>query len=250
MADFVTAQFPVSAGPASSEANALCLFGGPYVLQGGSRVTVPEGSKRLLVYVALHDGRLDRRQIAGTLWPYGDDERAGGNLRSALWRLKGAGIDMIAADKCALWLRPGTPIDVESLNSWAGRLIGGTATTTDIRVPRWTTDAIDLLPGFYDEWILFERERVRQRLLHALEALSREFVKVERYAEAIEVALDAVKIEPLRETAQRVLLEAHLAEGNFVEARRLYRDYRALVRQELQIEPSPAITRMILGFQP
>ena len=41
-----------------------------------------------------------------------------------------------------------------------------------------------------------------------------------------EAAMFAVGIEPLRESAQRVLIEAHLAEGNLVEARRAFVTYR------------------------
>jgi DNA-binding SARP family transcriptional activator len=213
---------------------------------GSSRLPVPEGSKRLLVFVALREGRADRRHAAGTIWPSCDDERAAGNLRSALWRLKGAGIDLVEADKCALWLRPGTTLDVRAVSDWAGRLIAGVTQPGDLRIPRWGADAVDLLPGWYDDWVIFERERLRQRLLHGLECLSRQLVELRRCAEAIEVALDAVRVEPLRESAQRVLLEAHLAEGNVVEARRIYLTYRALVRRELRVDPDPTLARLIL----
>src|SRR5690242_21218853 len=50
-------------------------------------------------------------------------------------------------------------------------------------------DAIDLLPGWYDDWVLMERERVRQRLLHALEALSGQLAQVGRCAEAVDAAM-------------------------------------------------------------
>ena len=76
----------------SETAPVLRLFGGPFVTFLDRRVEVPEGSKRLLVYVALHRSPVDRRQAAGVLWPVGSDCRAAGNLRSALWRLKGVGI--------------------------------------------------------------------------------------------------------------------------------------------------------------
>lgn len=82
----------------------LHLFGGPYVTIGEHRQEVPEGSKRLLAFVALRRTRVERRQVAGALWPFGGDGRAGGNLRSALWRLRGAGIDVMAVDKWALSL--------------------------------------------------------------------------------------------------------------------------------------------------
>lgn len=227
---------------------ALHLLGGPYVIQDGCRFSVPEGSKRLLVFVALHGGQVDRRHAAGTLWPYGDDDRAAGNLRSALWRLKGAGIDVVHADKCSLGLRSGTVLDVHTLSDWAGRLIDGSAAAEDLRL-RWSPEAVDLLPGWYDDWVIFERERIRQRLLHALESLSRQLARLGRCAEAIEVALHAVNVEPLRESGQRALVEAHLAEGNVVEARRIYEEYARLVRRELGVEPGPELAGLLLPIR-
>lgn len=225
----------------------LCLFGGPYVVRAGRHLAVPEGSKRLLVFVALHEGRRDRRHVAGTLWPSGGDERAAGNLRSALWRLKKASIDTVEADKFAIWLRPGTTTDIGMLNEWATRMIRGRATPRDLRIPHWDACATDLLPGWYDEWVIFERERLRQRVLHALEQLGRELIGQGRCAEAVDVATEAVGAEPLRESAQRVLIEAHMAEGNVVEARRLYSTYRQLLRRELSIEPSVHLTQLVVA---
>lgn len=229
----------------AAESSTLCLFDGPYVSEGDRRLTVPEGSKRLLVFVALHGGRVNRRQAAGTLWPYGDDERAAGNLRSALWRLRGAGITMLVADKCVLFLQQQTAIDICTLNAWAGRVIDGTAAPEDLQVFQLHPEATNLLPGWYDDWIIFERERLRQRLLHALEALSHRLTLNGRFGEAVEAAVTATSMEPLRESAQRTLIMAHLAEGNLAEARRVYTHYAALVRQELGVEPAGDISPLL-----
>jgi DNA-binding SARP family transcriptional activator len=100
-----------------------------------------------------------------------------------------------------------------------------------------------------------ERERLRQRMLHGLEALSRHLVNAGRYADAVEAAMLAISAEPLRESAQRALIEAHIAEGNLIEARRGYQAYHKLVRRELGVDPSgdlsillqiPAVRRSIL----
>jgi DNA-binding SARP family transcriptional activator len=225
----------------------LCLLGGPYVLGPDRRLTVPEGSKRLLVFVALNRGRVNRRHAAGTLWPDGDDERASGNLRSALWRLKGAGINLLEADKVALALRAGTEVDVDLLSHWSARLIEGTATPSELNIPADALEAADLLPGWYDDWVIFARERLRQRLLHALEALSRRLRERGRLDEAIEVAVTAVSLEPLRESAQVVLAEAHLAEGNVVELLRCFGTYRRLLDAELGVEPGPRLVTLVHG---
>ena len=93
-------------------------------------------------------------------------------------------------------------------------------------------DALDLLPGVYEDWAIVERERIRQRMLHALEMLSHRLVSVGRYADAIEAALTAVSADPLRESAQRALIEAHAAEDNWGEARRSFECFRTLIRRE------------------
>jgi DNA-binding SARP family transcriptional activator len=86
---------------------------------------------------------------------------------------------------------------------------------------------------------------MRQRMLHALEALSRALTAMGRYGEAVEAALTAIVAEPLRESAQRALLEAHLAESNLIEARRDFLAYRNLVRRELGVEPSVELAALV-----
>jgi DNA-binding SARP family transcriptional activator len=219
-------------------ATVVHLLAGPYIVTGVERIDVPEGSKQLLTFVALRRRRVERRQAAGALWPIGDDERAAGNLRSALWRLRRAGIDVLIADKWSLMLGKDVQVDLHSLEEWATRLIEGRQREHDLGIPPAAVDALNLLPGFYDDWALIERERIRQRILHALEALSERLCAAGRFADAIEAAMLAVRAEPLRESARRSLIKAHVAEGNLTEARRAYLAYRTVLCRELGILPS------------
>lgn len=228
-------------------ATVVHLFDGPYVTVGPERRDVPEGSKHLLAFVALRRRRVERRQAAGALWPAGDEERAAGNLRSALWRLRRAGIDVLVADKWSLVLGTDVRVDLHALEEWATRLIDGSAGAADLTIPSSASDALNLLPGFYDDWVLIERERIRQRVLHALEALSERLSAVGKFADAIESAMLATSAEPLRESAHRSLIRAHVAEGNLTEARRAYRTYQALMQRELGVFPSRHFTAS-LGF--
>jgi DNA-binding SARP family transcriptional activator len=223
----------------------LHLFDGPFVTYGRRRVEIPEGSKRLLVFVALHRGRVERRYAAGTLWPAGDDLRAAGNLRSALWRLNGAGIDLLSADKYGLAMRDEVFVDSQVVSAWAARIISGSASVHDLHTMPGGAEPLELLPGWYDDWALVERERVRQRLLHALEALSRQLVRMRRCAEAVEAAMMAVSAEPLRQSAQRTLIEAYLAAGSWVEARRSFEAHRLILERELGTEPDPELAAMV-----
>lgn len=214
------------------------LFADPCVTVGTERREVPEGSKQLLAFVAVRRRRVERRQAAGALWPHGGEERAAGNLRSALWRLRRVGINVLAADKWSLVLRAEVLVDLHVMEQWATRLIEGRTTEQDLTISPWVADALDLLPGFYDDWALMERERVRQRILHALEALSEKLAAAGRFADAVEAAMLATSAEPLRESAQRALIKAHAAEGNLTEARRSYRAYHDLLRRELGVAPT------------
>lgn len=223
----------------------LHLFGGPFVTAGGTRLCVPEGGKRLLAFIALHCGAVERRYAAGTLWPFGDDRRAAGNLRSALWRLKSSPVTLVSADKSWMSLSAEVVVDVDVVNEWAGRLIQGSACEGDLVLGPLGLDALDLLPGWYDDWVLIERERMRERLMHTLEALSSALVRSGRFAEAIEAAMLVVSSEPLRESAQRVLIEAHIAEGNWIEGRRRFDTYNRLLWRELRAEPDPKLSGLL-----
>jgi DNA-binding SARP family transcriptional activator len=229
----------------SSRDTTVHLLGALYVTRENRHIDVPEGSKRLLAFLALRGGRVERRHVAGTLWPSVDDDRAAGNFRSALWRLRCAGIDVLEADKRSIGLRPDVAVDVHEIADWAGRLVANRPLPGDVSLSRSFIDALDLLPGCYDDWAVIERERMRQRMLHALEAMSRVMVATGRYGEAVDTAMTAISVDPLRESAQRVLLEAHLAERNLSEARRDFLNYRSLVRRELGVEPSAELADLV-----
>lgn len=226
------------------------LFGGPYVVANGCRQPVPEGSKRLLAFVALRRGRVERRFVAGTLWPAGSDDRAAGNLRSSLWRLRSVGVEVLDCDKWSLSLLDGVRVDVHDLRDWADRMIGGTPRLDDLLRGPPEADALDLLPGWCDDWMILERERLRQRLLHALEAQSRELSRRAYHADAVEIAIAAVNAEPLRESAQRALIAAYLDEGNWNEACRVLRAYEQLLVRELGVSPSRELLDLVRSRAP
>jgi DNA-binding SARP family transcriptional activator len=229
------------------DASVLRLFGVPHLTVAGRRTEIPDGSRRLVAFAALHPGGVDRRLAAGALWPDGDEDRAAGNLRSALWRLGRAGTRLIRVEDGLLRLAAGLLVDADLAGSWATRMIEGRPEPGDLTVPQGP--AVELLPGWYDDWALLERERIRQRMLHGFEALSRELVQAGRWAEAVEAALVAVAVDPLRETAQRRLIEAHLAEGNWAEAFRAYQGFRWLLHRELGVEPGPGLGALLAARQ-
>nr|WP_239523336.1 bacterial transcriptional activator domain-containing protein [Geodermatophilus normandii] len=108
----------------------------------------------------------------------------------------------------------------------------------------------ELLPGWHEEWVLLERERLRQLRMHALEALAGELIVAGRFGEAVEAAYAAVHEEPLRESAHRVVVRAHLAEGNVAEARHAYESFRQVLADTLGVAPTPSMTGLLTELRP
>ncbi|HZC53880.1 MAG TPA: bacterial transcriptional activator domain-containing protein [Mycobacterium sp.] len=103
----------------------------------------------------------------------------------------------------------------------------------------------DLLPGWYDDWVVIEQERLRQLKLHGLEASARRLAADGRYGEALELAFEAVRLEPLRESAHRAVIDALLAEGNVSDALGHYRRFCAQLAAELGVAPSARLVAVM-----
>ena len=69
-----------------------------------------------------------------------------------------------------------------------------------------TALSTDLLPDWYDDWVVIENEAWRQLRLHALEVLETRLAESGRMGEAIHAAVAVVNMEPLRESAQATLI--------------------------------------------
>lgn len=200
-------------------------------------VTLPVNVERVLAFLAVQERPQLRRHVATVLWMDTTEERAAANLRNALWRARQVLGGSLVADKSHLALSPEVDIDLRHLLSQAHSLIRPTTELTECDTDP-TVMLGDLLPDWDEEWIEAERERVRQVRVHALEGLCEKLCGAGRNGEAVDVGQMAVSAGPLRESAQRLLVSAHLAEGNVSEARRQFDRYRALLWDELGIEPS------------
>ena len=221
----------------SPKALHLVLFNGFELRSRGRIVDLPLSAGRVVAFLALQRTSQSRTFVAGTLWPGTTDSRAGANLRSALWRLRQMNRPIVEATVTRLHLYQGVDVDVLELEAAIRRIADGRSYVSAQDIERILSPA-DLLPGWYEDWVVFERERLRQLRLHALDALSERLVARGRFALAVEAALAAVREEPLRESSHRSLIRAHLAEGNVSEAIREYRGYRQLLNEELGVAPS------------
>jgi DNA-binding SARP family transcriptional activator len=225
----------------------LDLLGGFRLRVGDREMTVSDVAQRVIAYVALQDRPVRRDRLAGSLWLDKTDARAGANLRSALWRLRRQGADVMDFGESSVRLRGGVQVDVREVTAWAWRIIEGRSEPSDLdRVP----PAGDLLADWYDEWVVLERERLHQLRLHALEGICRSLLESGRTARAIDAALAVVNVDPLRESAYRLLVEAHVQEGNWSEAVRARRRYVGVVRDQLGLDVSGRLTELVPGAGP
>ena len=225
-------------------ARRLSLLGGFELRCTGQDVAVSRIGQRLLALLALQGRPLERLWVAGTLWLDAPEERAGASLRSALWRLpQPGGTAVVEASATHLRLARDLAVDTRELVALAERLESPDG-CGDHR-PEPAALARDLLPDWYEDWVVLERERFRQLRLHALEALCARLTEAGRFGAAVQAGLAAVSGEPLRESAHRTLIQAHLAEGNPGEAVRQYHLYRRLLADELALEPSAAIRGLV-----
>ena len=228
---------------------ALSVLGGFSLLADGAPVRLSASAQRLVALVALHRRPVPRRTVAGTLWCETPDDKGAANLRAALRRLpRPDGLPLLACDGPSLALPPASSVDLWSVDDDLAHLPDPRVPDGTRRTPAGVDVALlehDVLPAWEDDWVLLERERHRQRRLHALERLCGVRRREGRFDEALAFGLAAVRGEPLRESAHRRVIEVHLAEGNAAEALRQYEGYRRALRLGLGLPPSPAMRRLV-----
>lgn len=232
---------------------ALRLLGTFDLSVNGESVPLGVTAQRLLTVVAVSSGRIPRAQAAGILWPKARTARAAANLRSTLWRLQQLSSDVIDTSFYDLRLAKGVGVDLYEVSRVA---FGLTDADAELR-PEQLREAVrcnlyeDITSDIgEDDWLVAERERFRQLRVHALEALAGRLVAVGWHGAAIEAAFGAMRADPFRESAHRLLVEAHLAEGSRFEARRYHRAYQDLLRTELGLTPSPEFMRLLRDDEP
>lgn len=206
----------------------LDLLDGFQLRIGSEVIDLSDVAQRLVALLALHRRPLRRSVVAGTLWPEKTEARASANLRSSLWRLNDTG--QRAAIRChgaTLALDPAITVDVTELERSGWELLDGASAPTK----NFGSDcfARELLPGWYEDWVLIERERLGQIQIRFLEALVGHLRRQGEFARAIDHAMRLVAIDPLRERSQLALVQTLLDEGSWGRARQTAVAYRVLL---------------------
>lgn len=221
----------------------LCLFGALTLCRGGHDVFLQLSAQRLIALVALRTV-VRRDEAGGILWPDVPDTRAAARLRTALWRLRRSGLDVLAAANGQLLVHDGIEVDYWDWMALALRIIDHPESVTEGDFGSLRRRG-ELLPGWYDDWILLERERVRQLQLHVLEVAAEQLLEQGRYAVALEFALGVLCMEQTRESAHRLVIRVHLAEGNVGEAWYQYKRCERVLDKELGVKPSGQLWALV-----
>jgi DNA-binding SARP family transcriptional activator len=149
---------------------------------------------------------------------------------------------VLQVSRSTVGLAPGVHVDVQDLLHVAHDL-DDPAGNADGLGP--VLDGDELLPGWYDDWVIYERERLQQIRLRALDLAARRALRDGDPATALRAAREAAVIEPLDEQAHAVIIRAHLMSGNPSGALRAFRDFRQQLADELGIGPSPGIVDLL-----
>ncbi|HEY0259316.1 MAG TPA: BTAD domain-containing putative transcriptional regulator [Lacisediminihabitans sp.] len=242
----------VGDAPAETLLIEITLLGAFSVRVNGTVVgQLSVGSQRLLVFLALHHRSVTRIAMAGKMWPEVSDERAGISLRSALSRLDTSTREAVLSASAGLSLVESVAVDLRDARALAARLVqpDGSPLDSDLSAAATATLSMELLPDWYDDWVVAEAEDWRQLRMNALEAQAAILAERGRLAEAAGAARAAIKVEPLRESAHASLIRVHLAEGNQSEALRVYDRYLTLLREGLGLEPTNRLTDLIADIR-
>jgi DNA-binding SARP family transcriptional activator len=229
----------------------ISLFGPLQVRVGGAPLPRLRSRKGfwLLALLTLRAGRdVDRSWLVSTLWPESAEDAGFANLRNTLLDLRQA------LGPEAARLRAPTPqtLSLDLSGACADVLLFDDAIRR--RDPEALEQAVALyrgpfLEGCAQSWAFEERQTREQVYLSALETLAArasatgDRTAAERYLRTV------VAADPLRETAQRSLMELLATAGAVPAAMRLYSDFRLLLQRDLGMEPDAATTVLYRSLQ-
>ncbi|MFZ0546569.1 MAG: tetratricopeptide repeat protein [Candidatus Promineifilaceae bacterium] len=222
------------------------LLGRPQVILDDTPVTDFASEKELLLlcYLACNPGEHGRTQLAGLLWSEMSDERARANLSTAIYNLRQLLPDAIEATRKTAALNPEQPVwlDTEALQDAA--VEAGESSASAVEQYRGL-----FLEGIYpqnapelESWLQQERERWRLLALTILDRLSHEQTMAGKWEQAITTLRRLLNLEPWREESHRLLMRLLASDGRFNEALVQYETCRALLQEELGVEPMAQTT--------
>jgi DNA-binding SARP family transcriptional activator len=233
-----------------SHALTIQILGGFVLKQNGQ--TIPDlDSPRLqslLTCLLLNRGTPQlRRHLAFTFWPDSAERQARTNLRNLLYRLRRSwhqAHDCLAIENSSITWRTDADfwLDAAAFDNCLAEAENAVDPAIALAARQRAIDLYrgDLLPTCYDDWIVPQRERLRQAFLQALEQQVDLLQETGDHAGAIRCCLRLSEAEPLQESVWHRLMALYRLAGDRAAALHTYHRCAALLRQELDVEPGPA----------
>src|SRR5579884_857252 len=224
----------------------IWLFGPLNLRVNGTSVTrsCMRKARHLLALLALRTGHeVERAWLAGTLWPESAERQAHSNLREVLHHLR-----QVLAEESPRLLSPTrrtlclelteAQVDVLAFDAAIRR---GDSVSLERAVALYRGP---LLEDCLEEWVLLERQQREQAYLQAREQLAEAALQAGDAAGAGVHLRSVIGVDPLREGAQRGLMQALADGGDYAAAVQVYRQLRLLLHRELHTEPDPQTTAL------
>lgn len=193
----------------------------------------------LLAYLLLHrDAPQSRQHIAFLLYPDSSEAQARTNLRNQMHYLRKAlpaADRFLIADAQTLQWNSDAPftLDVDDFENSVAHASSSATLREAVNLYR-----DELLPGCYDDWILPEREQLRQKFVETLERLILLLENQRDFHTAVSFTERLLRQDPLREETYRHLMRLYVLSGDSAGARRVYQTCVAVLKRELDAEPS------------
>ncbi|HTO84389.1 MAG TPA: BTAD domain-containing putative transcriptional regulator [Methylomirabilota bacterium] len=235
----------------------LMLLGGFGLrLADGASADLPAQKDRaLLAILAMATGDAQSRErIAGLLWSEHGDRQARDSLKQALVRLRrclgGTESVVLRTDRQSIALDKSL-IDVDVL---AFERLVRQATLPSLAQAAALYRG-DLLEGIairdpaFEDWLLVERQRLRQLFERALAGLMSQALAAGDRERAAEAARRLLQTDPLSEAAYRTLMQVHADEGQTAQAIKLYKAFRDRLYSEMGVQPEPATKALCEGIR-
>ena len=213
-------------------------------LASGATLSLPtKKAQALLAYLGLRPGQsYPRDKLAALLWGEKSDGQARGGLRHALVALRRA---LAGATPAALQIEGRTlalnPVGVEVDVATFERLVAeGTPQALEHAAELYRGD---LLLGFtvneplFEEWLVSERERLRETALEALARLLAHQTKAAGTERAIQTAVRLLGLDPLQEAVHRTLMRLYARQGRRGAALKQYQVCVGVLQRELGTNP-------------
>jgi DNA-binding SARP family transcriptional activator len=230
------------------------LFGPGQVSYQGKPITgFPAQQHCLLFYYLLLNRQSlhTREQVATVFWGDNPASLARKYLRNTLWRLNqafrsaGASLDdffSVQEDYIVFTNSTSYQLDIDKFDAAIRFSQERPSQALNPEQASLLENAVDLyrgdlLEGVYDDWCLYERERLRLGFLNILIKLMDYHGHQGSYQRGLEYGHRILMLDPIREKVHRQLMLLHWLAGEREAALLQYRSCREILQDELGIEP-------------